>query len=936
MSTKNLQRVNTKLKAYKLVHDPIILLNLIYSKYGDIEEDLDLLYINQLVYDKSSRYNILFKEFQYLYNGEEFLKRFYQKYESKPRIPKLSEYYKNYHLFFCRPNFTDVIISDLMENYGDDKAEVFYKNNYENSKSKSKNEQTDKQNSESLSSLDNITDNKIIFTKKTKKIIDKNLDNNYGTLTLTTNSIKSNINNNNSKNIKDKNNKRNENDKNNNNIFYNYNDGLISARSINDSFEKYVHNLIYYKKSKKNEKKLKKEISNTNKNNINNVNNNNANNSNKNNTQSGKKLANKVGINYGNKKINKNIIYSLNINNTPMNTNGNEINIKNKKNKNSLFSLLKSKNFINYTKTENNISNNINGKQNHISISINLNKSQNKKNKIINNNNIFASPTNFKDNNFHLLSKLEEFQTNIIRPNTSFHHKRNKTVHLQQNQISTNNNPSNALNTLGNILTKYNNTRNYPDNFKFTSTKQGKFNNYLTINNNIINKQRGLNDGKNRVKNKTFEIENNNTNILNKINNIKENYKIYQKNKIMNHSNHLEGNNQVINKKNNLAVSTGSKFNLTKKGSRTNNKINIGKNVKNSNIKYFNPKFTPINCFNKNIINNSKNNGLHKKSQTTILSNILETSPKNQLISPMANQKYQNKIFSINQSENISSKIRPKIKNKINNLNINFNNVIFNAPLSNINQNFNVNTNFISNTNESLSYKLLTPNNNQNKINNTFSNNKNNNNNYNYLNIQNNKNQMQQNENINYITNLKNFSNFSRNKISLYESSLSQNDENYSLIKTNSIKGKIYYDKNKINNQIYNNIYDKNEIFKKKKSEIIPIPNNNKNFSLKKGTKTSGVGKKTKKKIESRNKKFEDVEKNYGKTETYKKTDTHKKINDSFKTKEDTRNNNNSNNLFCSPNTTGRIFTVQPINVNRNTNLMSKKIVKTKQKIKLK
>ena len=74
-----------------------------------------------------------------------------------------------------------------MENYGDDKAEVFYKNNYENSKSK--NEQSDKNNSESLSSLDNITDNKIIFTKKTKKIIDKNLDSNCGTITLTATSI---------------------------------------------------------------------------------------------------------------------------------------------------------------------------------------------------------------------------------------------------------------------------------------------------------------------------------------------------------------------------------------------------------------------------------------------------------------------------------------------------------------------------------------------------------------------------------------------------------------------------------------------------------------------------------------------------------------------------------------------------------------------------
>ena len=57
----------------------------------------------------------------------------------------------------------------------------------------------------------------------------------------------------------------------------------------------------------------------------------------------------------------------------------------------------------------------------------------------------------------------------------------------------------------------------------------------------------------------------------------------------MHHSNNLEGNNQVIIKKNNLAVSTGSKFNLTKKVSKNNNRINIGKNVKNNNMKYFNP-----------------------------------------------------------------------------------------------------------------------------------------------------------------------------------------------------------------------------------------------------------------------------------------------------------------------------------------------------------
>ena len=197
---ENIYEVDTNLKAYKLVYDPTVLLSLIYSKYGDIDEDFEQLYINQLVYDKSSRYNIYFKEFNYYFNDEEYLKRFYKNYEAKPRIPKLSEYYKNYHVFFCRPRFKDFAISDLIQSYEDDRAELFYKNNFEDSNSKEENEKdkSNKHNSDSLSSLDNITDNKIIFTKKTKQMIDKNLESNGVTLTLTSTSI--NINNNNNKN----------------------------------------------------------------------------------------------------------------------------------------------------------------------------------------------------------------------------------------------------------------------------------------------------------------------------------------------------------------------------------------------------------------------------------------------------------------------------------------------------------------------------------------------------------------------------------------------------------------------------------------------------------------------------------------------------------------------------------------------------------------
>ena len=214
-------------------------------------------------------------------------------------------------------------------------------------------------------------------------------------------------------------------------------------------------------------------------------------------------------------------------------------------------------------------------------------------------------------------------------------------------------------------------------------------------------------------------------------------------------------------------------------------------------------------------------------------------SSKNHINSPTSVVKPQNKIHTINKSESISSKMRPKIANhKINNLNINFNNVIFNAPLSNINQNINLNNNFINNTNENLSCKLLTPTN-QKILHNTLSNNKNNP----FANTTTNNDYKK--EEINYITNLKNFSNYSRNKFTLYESSLSQNDD-YSLIKTNtnSIKGKIIYDKyNRINNQIYTNLYsnDKIDIFKKKKSEIIiPIPSS-KNLTINKGTKTPNI-----------------------------------------------------------------------------------------------
>ena len=948
--------IDTKKKAYNLIHDPTILLDLIYSKYGDIEEDFNLLFINQLVYDKSSHYNIYFKEYLFSNDPEEYLKRFYKKYETMSRIPKLSDYYKNYHLFFCRPNFKDFIISDLMENYGDDKAELFYKKNFDSTNDE---KDSEKQNSDSMSSLDNITDNKIIFTKKTKKIIDKNLEPNYGTLTLTNNS----------------------------NLTGQNTDGLISSRSKNDSFEKIVHNLIYYKKSKKiYEKNKNKKIYQTKKTKNVNINNNSKKinkNNNTNNTNN-----NNENNNNNNKKINKNIIHNLNLNsNSISNINNNNIaksnnnNGRNIRNKNSLFSLLKSNNLINYTKTDQNLLNNhINKIHNNLTITINLTKTQNNQNKThknrvnnnISNNTLFSSPKINKEN---MTSKYEEFNSNAKSRNTPFSHKRNKTEYFnnQNNHGSLTNNNNNETNSkklknnyISKIMTKKANSRNYQDNLKNLNLNYKpytKFNNFFTINNNIVNKPKVYNGV---IKNKTFEVDNNMNSdvIIKQITNLKENIKIYKKNKINPRPNNSNSNNKylsnkIIIKKNYISGTIGSKFNLMKNPIKLNNTNHANNTNNNINKKYnkkinnneINLKMSSINNFNKNAINNNKTAN-HKKSQSNILANFLETSSKNQIYSPVTTSKQfnNNKLYNINKSESIASKMRPKIENnKINNLNINFNNVIFNGPLSNISENINFNNNFINNTNFNTNYKLLTPTNNHNSFNNTFTN-KNNNtkmNNTTNTNLNNNSNNntntnqiFNPNEKVNYITNLKNFCNFSRNKFSSLDKYINNTEDIYSIIKstTESNQPKL------INNTYTNLSKEKNntEILNKKKRELIILKQNTKKISIKSNKKEIQI-KKPKKKIEGRNKKLDNDFGNFGATQNIQiaknlglgNFELIKNINDSFKTKEDNKKNYSSTNyLYSSPNNTGRIFGIKPINVNRNSNLISKKYIKAKKRIK--
>ena len=172
-----------------LIHDPTELMCLLYSKYGDINEDFNYLYLNQIFFNKLSHYCTAFKEQQYSSTLSEFLKRQYRLDESVERLPQLSEYYRTYHLFFCRPFFRNWHATKLLHKYGDKQAELFYKNNLASSRS-----QLDKLTSHitssnsdesSLSSLDNQTQVGIIFNQRVRRIINNDNKDNI-TITLNT------------------------------------------------------------------------------------------------------------------------------------------------------------------------------------------------------------------------------------------------------------------------------------------------------------------------------------------------------------------------------------------------------------------------------------------------------------------------------------------------------------------------------------------------------------------------------------------------------------------------------------------------------------------------------------------------------------------------------------------------------------------------------
>lgn len=159
------------LKASELTKDPNILRKLLASKYYFSSEDYLINITDILLFRKRSKIFATYNEVILMSDSSDYLKRIYAIDEMKERIPKLTDYYRTYQMFFCRPILTNWLNCYLLKKHFDKKAEVFYMNNYYSKNdgiiSFDRNAYLD----EESSVTNNLTNTRTIFNAKIKEQI---------------------------------------------------------------------------------------------------------------------------------------------------------------------------------------------------------------------------------------------------------------------------------------------------------------------------------------------------------------------------------------------------------------------------------------------------------------------------------------------------------------------------------------------------------------------------------------------------------------------------------------------------------------------------------------------------------------------------------------------------------------------------------------------
>ena len=128
----------------------------VFMRYNTTPEQFDNIRFENVIQSKYCHELAVFKEKILFDYTEEFLKRYYKRKESKERIPKFVLYYRNYLTFFCKATFSELNLNDIIQSYGEKKAQLFYNENY---KEEDKDNKTNKK------------EDNIIFTDNVRKNI---------------------------------------------------------------------------------------------------------------------------------------------------------------------------------------------------------------------------------------------------------------------------------------------------------------------------------------------------------------------------------------------------------------------------------------------------------------------------------------------------------------------------------------------------------------------------------------------------------------------------------------------------------------------------------------------------------------------------------------------------------------------------------------------
>ena len=165
-NNKTINCTDKKISFYQIIKSNLQIYNI-------TNQEIDIIKINDLIDTKNCHLVAIFKDYLISDYIEEFLRRFYKNKESKLRIPKFSDYYKNYLTFFCNPIFSDFFANKVIQNYGEAKAEIYYKKNYGNKNKESKHKHKHKHNKEIAKTIFNTLINESIeyVIKDTKEFI---------------------------------------------------------------------------------------------------------------------------------------------------------------------------------------------------------------------------------------------------------------------------------------------------------------------------------------------------------------------------------------------------------------------------------------------------------------------------------------------------------------------------------------------------------------------------------------------------------------------------------------------------------------------------------------------------------------------------------------------------------------------------------------------